>query len=136
MQVVDAVQIHVLCMPRKQSLPHSKVQVRRIDAFNPNTELFVDGIQYSAESVRIPYILVLVVDGARDIGTVDRTVEGNILPEFPLEVNVVRVCWSFITALNRIKCIVIKKTIHSDTVTNIRSVKNALCVNLSINLIG
>ena len=33
-QVVDAVEVHVLCVPGKRGLPHAKVQVGRVDALN------------------------------------------------------------------------------------------------------
>lgn len=125
MQVVDAVQIHVFCMPRKQSLPHSEVQVGCVDSFNSDTQLFVDGVQYSTKPVWIPDILVFVVDRARDIGTVDWTVEGNILPEFTLKVAEVRVRWSFIAAVNRIKCIATTNGKFRQCKANIRSVTNA-----------
>lgn len=34
MQVVDAVQVHVLCVPGKRGLPHAKVQVGSIHSLN------------------------------------------------------------------------------------------------------
>jgi len=39
MQVVDTVEIHVLCMPSKRCLPHPKVEVGSVYTFYNNTTL-------------------------------------------------------------------------------------------------
>lgn len=36
MKVVDAVEIHVLCVPRKRRLPAPKVEVSRVNAVDLN----------------------------------------------------------------------------------------------------
>ena len=45
MQVVDAVQIHVLSVPRKGTLPHAKVEVRCVDSFDLDSALALHSVQ-------------------------------------------------------------------------------------------
>ena len=93
MQIVDAVQIHVLCMPRKGRFPHAKVQVCRVHTLNLDAVVLIHKIKNAAQAVYVPDVLVLVIEGARDISTIDRLVERNVLPVLPLQLFIVFVLW-------------------------------------------
>lgn len=58
-QVVDAVQIHVLCMPRKGTLPHPKVQVRCVDSFDLDPALVLHRVQDGVEAADVPFSHIL-----------------------------------------------------------------------------
>lgn len=45
-QVVDAVEVHVLRVPSKCGLPHAKIQVRCIDALNGDATFTFHSVQY------------------------------------------------------------------------------------------
>lgn len=45
-QVVDAVEVHVLRVPSKCGLPHAKIQVGCIDALNGDATFTFHGVQY------------------------------------------------------------------------------------------
>lgn len=54
MQVVDAVEVHVLCMPSKRGLPHAKVEVGSVDSLNNDATLLLHHIQQGVEMTDIP----------------------------------------------------------------------------------
>lgn len=58
-QVVDAIQIHVLSMPRKRTLPHPKIQVRRVNSFDFNPALVLHYVQNSVEMANVPLSHIL-----------------------------------------------------------------------------
>lgn len=58
-QVVDAVQIHVLCVPRKGALPHPKVQVRCVDTLDLDATLILHNVQDSVEMTDVPLCHIL-----------------------------------------------------------------------------
>lgn len=64
MQVVDAVEIHVLCVPGKSCLPHAKVEVGSVDPLDDDATLVLHHVQ---EGVQVPNVpLVHVLEHNRD----------------------------------------------------------------------
>jgi len=84
MKVVDTVEVHVLCVPREQRLPHPKVQICCVHALDANADLVLDLVKNCAQTVDIPCLLVIVIQRPRNVGTIDRIVECNVLPKFAL----------------------------------------------------
>ena len=70
MEVVDAVQVHVLRVPRKERLPHPKVEVGCVDALDANADLVLDLVENGAKTVDVPHCLIFVVQRPGDVGTV------------------------------------------------------------------
>lgn len=60
MDVIDAIQVHVLSMPRERRFPHTEVEIGSIDPFNLYAVLFIDTIQDTAEPIDIPDVLVFI----------------------------------------------------------------------------
>lgn len=56
MQVVDAVEVHVLRMPSKCSLPHAKVEVGSVDTLDNDATLLLHHIQQGVEVTNIPLL--------------------------------------------------------------------------------
>lgn len=59
MKVVDAVQVHVLCVPGEGGLPHTKVQVRSVDPLNGNTTVLLDNVQDGVQVTDVPFFDIL-----------------------------------------------------------------------------
>lgn len=59
MQVVNAVEIHVLSVPGKGGLPHAKVEVGSVDALNDDTALLLHHVQQRVEVTNVPLIYTL-----------------------------------------------------------------------------
>lgn len=59
MQVVDAVQIHVLGMPSKRCLPHPEVEVGSVDTFYDNATLVFHHVQEGIQIANIPFFHIL-----------------------------------------------------------------------------
>lgn len=53
-QIIDRVQVHVLCVPGKRCLPHAKVQVCGINAINLYIIILVDKVQYATQTIDVP----------------------------------------------------------------------------------
>ena len=64
MQVVDGVEVHVLCMPGKRRFPHSKVEVGCVDSRNGHPILIHHAIQNGGEPIDIPLPDTRVSQGA------------------------------------------------------------------------
>lgn len=58
-QVVDAVQIHVLCVPREGTLPHPKIEVWRVDSFDLDPALILHSVQNGVETANVPFSHIL-----------------------------------------------------------------------------
>lgn len=58
-QVVNAVEVHVLSVPGKGGLPHAKIQIRRVDTLNDDTTLLLHHIQQCVEMSNVPLLNVL-----------------------------------------------------------------------------
>lgn len=56
MQVVDAVEVHVLRMPSKCGLPHAKIEVGSVDTFNNDATLLLHHIQQGVEVTDVPLL--------------------------------------------------------------------------------
>lgn len=56
MQVVDAVEVHVLRMPSKCCLPHAKVEVGSVDTLDNDATLLLHHIQQGVEVTNIPLL--------------------------------------------------------------------------------
>lgn len=72
MQVVDAVEVHVLRVPGERGLPHAEVQVGRVDALDDDAALLLDHVQKSVEMSDVPL---------RDVLR-EETASGNIRLQF------------------------------------------------------
>lgn len=59
MQVVNAVEVHILCMPSKCGLPHAKVEVGSVDTLDNNATLLLNHIQQGVEVADIPLLNTL-----------------------------------------------------------------------------
>lgn len=59
MQVVDAVEIHVLCMPSKSCLPHPKVEVGSVHTLDDDATLVLHHVQEGVQIANVPRIHVL-----------------------------------------------------------------------------
>lgn len=59
MQVVDAIEIHVLSVPRKGCLPHPKIEVGGIYAFNDNPTLMLHHVQQGVQVTDVPLFHIL-----------------------------------------------------------------------------
>lgn len=59
MQIVDAVEIHVFCMPCKGGLPHSKVEIGGVHAFYDNSTLMLHHVQEGVQIPNIPLLHIL-----------------------------------------------------------------------------
>jgi hypothetical protein len=55
-QVVDAVEVHVLRVPRKGGFPHAEVQVGGVHSFNGDFVVFADVIEDRAQLVDVPLL--------------------------------------------------------------------------------
>lgn len=58
-QVVDAVQIHVLCVPREGTLPHPKIEVRCVHSFDLDPTLVLYRVQNGVEAADVPLSHIL-----------------------------------------------------------------------------
>lgn len=58
-QVVDAVEIHVLSVPSERGLPHAKIEVRSVDTLNDDATLLLNHIQQCVEVANVPLVNVL-----------------------------------------------------------------------------
>lgn len=59
MQVVDAVEVHVLRVPGKCGLPHAKVEVRSVDTLDNDATLLLHHIQQCVEVADVPLLNIL-----------------------------------------------------------------------------
>ena len=84
MQVVDAVEIHVFSMPGKGGLPHAKVQVGSVDSLNLQTPFISQGgkdrVENGTKMPDVPDVLIPVVQGARDVRSVQGRIVGYVRP--------------------------------------------------------
>ncbi len=53
-QVVDAVEVHVLCVPGERALPHPEVKIRSVDSFDCDPTLSLHSVQNRVETANIP----------------------------------------------------------------------------------
>ena len=60
MQEIDGVQVHVLSVPSKWCLPHSKVEVGRVDAVNLHIVVLVHPVKNGAELLDVPILKTVV----------------------------------------------------------------------------
>lgn len=56
MQIVDAVEVHVLRMPSKCGLPHAKIEVGSVDTFDNDATLLLHHIQQGVEVTDVPLL--------------------------------------------------------------------------------
>lgn len=59
MQVVDAVEVHVLSVPGKCGLPHAKVHIGGVHTFDDDSTLLLHHIQQCVQMANIPLLDVL-----------------------------------------------------------------------------
>ena len=60
------------------------------------TLLFLDNIQDCVQAVDVPGVDTFIVDRARDVGSVDGRVVGDVLPVLSLQVFIAKVGWGLI----------------------------------------
>lgn len=77
MQVVDAVQIHVLCVPREGALPHPEIEVRCVDSFDLDAALILHGVQDGVETPDIPFSHILQRKDSQEAQGETGTLEKN-----------------------------------------------------------
>ena len=65
-QVVDAVQVHVLCVPGKGALPHAEVQVGRVHPFDLDAALALHRVQDGVQTPDVPLCHILWREGERE----------------------------------------------------------------------
>ena len=58
-QVVDAIEIHVLCVPGEAGLPHAEVQVGCVHPLDRNTTVLFNHIQDGVEVADVPLLYTL-----------------------------------------------------------------------------
>ena len=93
MKVVYAVEVHVFSVPGKGRLPHTKIKVGSIHSRDLDTVLH-HRVKDCVEVIDIPLLDAAVGEGTRDVCTIQRLVEGDILPVFSLQlIKVFRFGW-------------------------------------------
>lgn len=70
-QVVDAVQVHVLRVPGEGGLPHAEVQVGGVNALDDGAALTLHHVQDGPQVPDVPLGHVVIVQGAADVGPID-----------------------------------------------------------------
>lgn len=61
MQVVDAVEVHILGVPGEAGLPHAEVQVRGVDSLDGDTTVLLDHVQDGVQVPDVPFLNVLTL---------------------------------------------------------------------------
>lgn len=59
MQVIDAVEVHVLSVPRESGLPHAKIQIGGVDALDSDAAVMFHRIQNGTQMANIPFFDIL-----------------------------------------------------------------------------
>lgn len=59
MQIVDAVEVHVLCVPCESGLPHPEVQVWSVDPFDGDATVALHRVQNGAQVTDVPLFHIL-----------------------------------------------------------------------------
>ena len=85
-EVVDAVQVHVLSVPSKCGFPAAKIQIGRVHSIDLNAIVFLHIVQDGVESVDVPACTGGVCDAPFQVGPIQWRHKGNVLPILPLEV--------------------------------------------------
>lgn len=62
MQIIDTVEVHVLCVPWKGGLPHAKIQVGCINTLNSDAAVALHSIQNGVQMANIPLLDILPVN--------------------------------------------------------------------------
>ena len=83
MEIVDGIEIHILGVPGKGSLPHAEVEVSCVDSWYRHPILVYQSVQDSVEVVDVPLLDRLVREAARNVGSVEGLVECHIFPVLP-----------------------------------------------------
>lgn len=84
MEIVDRVEVHVFCVPSKGGLPHSKVEVSGVDARYLHAIVIHQSVQDGVKMIDVPLSNLRVSKTACQVSTVQRGVEGDVLPVFSL----------------------------------------------------
>lgn len=58
-EVVDAIQVHILCVPGEGGLPHPKIEIWCVDPLYGNTTILLDNIQDGVQVSNVPLIYIL-----------------------------------------------------------------------------
>ena len=61
MQIVNAVEIHVLRVPGEGGLPHAKVKIGRVDALDGHSTVLLDHIQDGVQMANVPLLHILLL---------------------------------------------------------------------------
>lgn len=98
MDVVDAVEVHVLRVPGKRGLPHAKVQVCSVDPFNLDAIVFAHTVEDGAQLVDVPAFLVRVRESPRDVCPIHWIDKRDVLPVLSVQLFVIKVLRCLISA--------------------------------------
>ena len=98
MEVVDAVEVHVLRVPGKGGLPHAKVEVGRVHPRDAHPKVIHHRVQDGVEVVDVPLLNAGVGETAGDVRPIERLVERHILPVLAFKLlEILRLGW-FVSA--------------------------------------
>lgn len=59
MKVINAVEVHVLCVPSERGLPHAKVQVGRVHPLDGDATLVLHRVQDGVQMAHVPLFYIL-----------------------------------------------------------------------------
>ena len=88
-EVVDTIEVHVLCVPGKAGLPHPKVEVGSVHSRDVYPILSRDCVQDGVQTIDVPLLHIRLSEGARDVCTIQWLVEGDVLPIFSLQLFII-----------------------------------------------
>lgn len=88
-EVVDTIEVHVLCVPGKAGLPHPKVEVGSVHSRDVYPILSRDCVQDGVQTIDVPLLHIRLSEGAWDVCTIQWLVEGDILPIFSLQLFII-----------------------------------------------
>ena len=85
MEVVDAVEVEVLRVPREQRAPHAKVQVRAVHPLQRDVLALQGTREERVQAGDVPAPVGFVKEGPGDVGAVRGRVVRHLLPELALQ---------------------------------------------------
>lgn len=59
MKVVDAVQVHIFCVPGEGCFPHAKVEIWSVDPLDGHTTVLLDDVQDGVQVPNVPFLHIL-----------------------------------------------------------------------------
>jgi len=108
-EIVDAVQVHVLSVPCKAGLPHPKVEVSCVHTRDMYPILPGHGVQDGIQIVDVPFPHARISEGPWNVRTIQWLVEGHILPVFPFQFLIILCFWRFVPEQS-----IVRHKVHPD----------------------